>query len=84
MVYFRVNDTGPGIPVNHQKEIFDKYYRIKHADAPNGVGLGLAFCRLAVEAHGGKIWVDNLPEGGASFIFTLPLEPIATPAPAQV
>jgi len=81
MVYFRVNDTGPGIPVNHQKEIFDKYYRIKHADAPNGVGLGLAFCRLAVEAHGGKIWVDNLPEGGASFIFTLPLEPTAA-APA--
>ena len=51
---------GPASRENHQKEIFDKYYRISHADAPNGVGLGLAFCRLAVEAHGGKIWVENL------------------------
>ncbi|MEO8393434.1 MAG: ATP-binding protein, partial [Chloroflexota bacterium] len=56
----------------------------KHADAPNGVGLGLAFCRLAVEAHGGKIWVENLAEGGASFIFTLPLEPVAATAAAHV
>ena len=84
MVYFTVSDTGPGIPLNHQKEIFDKYYRIKHADAPNGVGLGLAFCRLAVEAHGGHIWVDNLPDSGAIFTVALPLEPVATAAVARV
>jgi K+-sensing histidine kinase KdpD len=61
------------------KEIFDKYYRIRHADEPSGVGLGLAFCRLAVEAHDGHIWVENLPESGAVFTFTLPLERVATP-----
>ncbi len=79
-VSFAVSDTGPGIPPNHQKEIFDKFYRIRHVDAPTGVGLGLAFCRLAVEAHGGRIWVDNLPESGAVFSFTLPLEPMPTTA----
>ncbi|MFN8447119.1 MAG: ATP-binding protein [Anaerolineae bacterium] len=79
-VSFSVSDTGPGIPANHMKEIFDKFYRIRHTNAPTGVGLGLAFCRLAVEAHGGRIWVENLPDSGAVFTFTLPLEPVATPA----
>ncbi len=82
VVVFTVSDTGPGIPANHMKEIFDKYYRIRHADAPPGVGLGLAFCRLAVEAHGGQIWVENQPDRGAIFIFTLPPEP--EPTAAQV
>ncbi len=81
-VSFSVGDTGPGIPENHREEIFDKYYRIRHVDAPSGVGLGLAFCRLAVEAHGGRIWVDNQPGRGAVFTFTLPLEPTATTPPA--
>ncbi|HVU11868.1 MAG TPA: ATP-binding protein [Phototrophicaceae bacterium] len=80
VVYFSVSDTGSGIPLTHMKEIFDKYYRIRHADAPPGVGLGLAFCRLAVEAHGGQIWVENQPESGAMFTFTLPPEPVATAA----
>ena len=80
MAYFSVSDTGPGIPPDYQQDVFDKYYRIRHADAPNGVGLGLAFCRLAVEAHGGRIWVENQPSGGAVFTFTLPLEPVAVPA----
>jgi signal transduction histidine kinase len=39
------------------------------------LGLGLAFCRLAVEAHGGRIWVDDAPGGGARFNLTLPLAP---------
>jgi len=76
-----VSDTGPGIARTHQQDIFDKYYRIRHADEPNGVGLGLAFCRLAVEAHGGHIWVESEPGSGAVFAFTLPAE--ITPAPAR-
>jgi signal transduction histidine kinase len=68
-----VTDTGPGVPRRFHQEIFDKYFRIKYANAPNGVGLGLAFCRLAVEAHGGEIWVDDQPGGGAVFTFTLPV-----------
>jgi signal transduction histidine kinase len=79
-VSFSVADTGPGIPAGHMKEIFDKFYRIRHVHAPTGVGLGLAFCRLAVEAHGGRIWVENQPNSGAVFNFTLPLELVATPA----
>jgi len=69
-----VTDTGPGVPLHFHEEIFDKYFRIKYVNAPNGVGLGLAFCRLAVQAHGGEIWVANDAGGGAVFSFTLPIE----------
>ncbi|MBN8634129.1 MAG: GAF domain-containing protein [Anaerolineae bacterium] len=69
-----VTDTGPGVPLHFHDEIFDKYFRIKYVNAPNGVGLGLAFCRLAVEAHGGAISVANGTSGGAVFSFTLPIE----------
>ncbi len=75
-----VRDSGPGIPRKFSDEIFDKYFRIKHQDAPSGVGLGLAFCRLAVEAHGGRIWVESEPGNGATFAFTLPVEATATAA----
>jgi signal transduction histidine kinase len=67
-----VSDSGPGIPKHLQKTIFDKFSRVKYKDAPKGVGLGLAFCRLAVEAHGGQIWVESEPGQGSSFLFTLP------------
>lgn len=67
-----VSDSGPGIPVHMQRQIFDKFSRVKYQDAPKGVGLGLAFCRLAVEAHGGQIWVDSEPGNGSVFSFTIP------------
>ncbi|MBS1249102.1 MAG: Sensor protein KdpD [Chloroflexi bacterium] len=69
-----VKDTGPGVDANAKEAIFDKFTRL-HAEegGPKGIGLGLAFCRLAVEGHGGRIWVDDNPEGGAIFSFTLPL-----------
>ena len=54
--------------------VFDKFSRVKYQDAPKGIGLGLAFCRLAVEAHGGNIWVESDGSNGSDFIFTLPIK----------
>lgn len=68
-----VIDSGPGIPVGKEKEIFDKFTRGATESATPGVGLGLSICRSIVEAHHGKIWVEAVPGGGAQFIFTLPI-----------
>jgi signal transduction histidine kinase len=68
-----VEDAGPGVPPERWKTIFDKYTRLHGKSGPSGFGLGLAYCRLAVEGHGGKIWVENAPEAGARFIFTIPI-----------
>lgn len=70
-----VVDSGPGIPEAMRLRVFDKFSRVKYENAPKGVGLGLAFCRLAVEAHGGHIWVDSDGHRGSAFRFTLPLYP---------
>jgi PAS domain S-box-containing protein len=67
-----VKDTGPGIPPGEHQRIFSKFARLQREAAPKGLGLGLAFCKLAVEAHGGHIWVDSQPGEGATFSFTLP------------
>jgi two-component system, NtrC family, sensor histidine kinase KinB len=68
-----VRDSGPGIPPEYAKSIFDKYVRLQNDNAPKGLGLGLAFCRLAIEAHGGKIWVESTRGKGSRFAMTLPL-----------
>jgi len=68
-----VRDSGPGIPPESAKTIFEKYVRLQNENAPKGLGLGLAFCRLAVEAHGGKIWVESGRGRGSRFVMTLPL-----------
>jgi len=68
-----VKDSGPGIPAESTISIFDKYVRLQKTNAPKGFGLGLAFCRLAVEAHGGKIWVETALGHGSRFVLTLPL-----------
>lgn len=69
-----VSDQGSGIPKQFREMIFEKFERITNSDTnAKGLGLGLAFCRLAVEAHNGRIWVDDNPSGGARFNFTLPL-----------
>jgi signal transduction histidine kinase len=75
MVLMWVQDTGPGIPADERERIFDKFTRLHGSGGPKGLGLGLAFCRLAVEAHGGRIWVEECPEIGACFKFTLPTSP---------
>ncbi|MBN1680965.1 MAG: GAF domain-containing protein [Anaerolineae bacterium] len=77
-VYFRVKDTGPGIPPEAQATIFDKFSRVKHRNNPHGIGLGLAFCKMAVEAHGGRIWVHSDNGSGSVFTFALPVNAPAT------
>lgn len=68
-----VSDSGPGIPAVYQDRIFEKFNRFGAKDTHRGLGLGLAFCRLAVTAHGGRIWLESEPECGATFKFTLPV-----------
>lgn len=72
-VHISVSDQGPGIPRQYRTLIFEKFRRIDGPKNAKGMGLGLAFCRVAVEAHGGTIWVDDAPDGGARFNFTLPI-----------
>jgi len=70
----RVSDNGPGIAKDDQKRIFEKFARVHRGKGrPKGLGLGLAFCRLAIEAHGGRIWVESELGKGSSFSFTLPI-----------
>lgn len=67
-----VQDNGPGIPEVESERIFDKFTRLKNKTGASGLGVGLAFCKLAVQGHGGKIWVESAPEQGSKFLFTLP------------
>ena len=69
----RVSDNGPGIASEDQERIFEKFARVQRGGRPKGLGLGLAFCRLAVQAHGGRIWVESTLGKGSSFYFTLPI-----------
>jgi signal transduction histidine kinase len=72
-VMVAVIDNGPGVPAADRKRIFEKFQQA--GDNPRGgAGLGLTFCKLAVEAHGGEIWVEDNPSGttGSAFIFHLP------------
>ena len=74
-VLLSVTDEGPGVPQQFRKSIFEKWQRVNTQSSTTGMGLGLAFCRLAVVAHGGHIWVDDAPGGGARFNLTLPVAP---------
>jgi signal transduction histidine kinase len=71
---FEVVDTGRGIPLKDRTRIFEKFTQVQRRGmARKGSGLGLAFCRMAVEAHGGRIWVEDGPVGkGSRFVFLLP------------
>lgn len=79
MVQLWIKDNGPGVNPQSKDTIFQKFTRLHSDEGPKGLGLGLAYCRLAVEGHGGKIWVDNVPEGGSVFAFTLPVPPPEKP-----
>ena len=69
MVEVRVRDSGPGVEEALRPRLFQKFAAGSHTG--RGTGLGLAFCRLAVEANGGRIWLDS-PGPGAVFAFRLP------------
>jgi two-component system sensor histidine kinase KdpD len=71
-VRVQVSNEGPQVPAGDLERIFDKFYRITAADRVTGTGLGLSICKGIIEAHGGRIWAENLP-GGFAFNFTLPL-----------
>jgi two-component system sensor histidine kinase KdpD len=67
-----VADRGPGLPSGAEEQVFEKFYRGRSGAGQRGAGLGLAICRGIVEAHGGRIWAANRPDGGAVFRFALP------------
>lgn len=67
-----VRDTGRGIPTEYHARIFDKFGQVDDVSKRVGTGLGLTFCKMVVEAHGGQIGVDSAPGQGSNFWFVLP------------
>ena len=76
-ILFTVADNGPGIPREYHEVIFRKFERVKTPNIPRtrSSGLGLAFCKLVVDAHGGRIWVQSTEGKGSAFHFVLPVKP---------
>lgn len=71
----RVADDGPGVPAADRERIFERFVRLdehRSRDA-GGTGLGLAIVREVTAAHGGRVWIEDAPEGGAQFVVSLPL-----------
>ena len=71
-----VKDKGPGVPPEHHKSIFEKYFQLNKISDGRvyTTGLGLTFCKMAVEAHRGKIGVESESLKGSRFFFILPVE----------
>ena len=68
-----IHDNGSGIPPQDRERIFEKFARLKETNKTSGMGIGLAFCRLAVNGHGGQIGIDDNVRKGTTFYFTLPV-----------
>ena len=68
----KVVNEGPQVTPDHIDRIFDKFYRITAPEKVSGTGLGLSICKGIIEAHGGRIWAENIT-GGLAFVFSLPL-----------
>ncbi|MDA8243116.1 MAG: ATP-binding protein [Elusimicrobia bacterium] len=79
-VFFSVEDTGPGIPENKRKEIFEKYSQMEEHKS-QGFGLGLAMCQMTVQLHKGDIWVESEVGKGSKFIFTVSKSMAVPPPP---
>ena len=69
-----VTDSGPGIPPEERDRVFERFYRSDRARDGSGTGLGLAIAKHIVQAHGGRIWVEQPPTPGARLCFTVPAE----------
>jgi len=74
-VQFSLQDQGPGIPEEFLPLVFERFYRVQTDASPRGTGLGLYICRQIMAAHHGKIWVESVPDQGATFFIELPLPP---------
>ncbi len=91
-VLIRVRDHGEGIPREELKRVFERFYRGRRSRGARGSGIGLAVVKHVAEAHGGRVWAENAPEGGARFVLALPVastetegttkETSATPPPS--
>ena len=81
-VTVEIADHGPGLRAGDEDRVFDKFYRADPIGG-RGAGLGLAICRGIVQAHGGRIWAQNLPGSGVAFLFTLPIGDAPTAPPAD-
>jgi Osmosensitive K+ channel histidine kinase len=80
-----VTDNGPGLRPDMLESAFDKFTRGEKESTTPGVGLGLAICKVIARVHRGRIWAENISEGGARFTFTLPLdEPPSIPEPQEL
>ena len=77
-----VDDDGPGIPVAQRAAIFDRFHRLdggRSRDA-GGAGLGLAIVQAIASAHGGRVWAEAAPSGGARMVLEIPLRRRPVPA----
>lgn len=76
-IEFFVKDTGIGIPESMKESIFNRFSQVESSISRQygGSGLGLSICKAYVELHGGKIWVESIPEKGSTFLFTIPYKP---------
>ena len=69
---FRLRDSGPGLSHKIRGRLFEPFNSTK----PDGMGVGLSICKRIIQDHGGRIWMEDAPGGGAIFSFTLPVQPL--------
>ncbi len=75
-VELRISDKGPGIPLEHQARLFERFYRVDKARSreSGGTGLGLAIVKHIMQRHGGSVWIESTPGGGATFVCQFPMK----------
>jgi len=71
---FCIIDEGPGVPPEYREKIFEQFFSLNTEDSmiSTSTGIGLSFCKMAIEGHRGKIWVEENSPSGSKFYFTLP------------